>query len=132
MMKLAKGAEGGSIMRSGSKRLMIGLGSFLIAAALVAPSFAAKKAVTDEELDMVTAAGQPVVVSTGATSTVSFIGTTVIVSDLLTNSQTTLRALILNNVVGENQVHNGVNVSALGAAGVANGVQTNTITQSWG
>jgi hypothetical protein len=108
---------------------MIGFGSFLIAAALVAPSFAAKKAVTDEELDMVTAAGQPVVVQTGGASTVSFIGTTVIVSDLLTNSQTTLRALILNNVVGENQVHNGVNVNSLGLSA---GSQANTITQSWG
>ena len=116
-------------MRSGSKRLMIGLGSFLIAAAMVAPSFAAKKTVSDEELDMVTAAGQPVVISAGAGSSVSFTGTVAIASDLLASSQTGIRALILNNVVGENQVHNGINVNALSGG---TGAQSNTITQSWG
>jgi hypothetical protein len=127
-MKLAKGAEGGFIMRSGSKRLMIGMGTFLIAAALTAPSFAAKKAVSDDELDMVTAAGQPVIVNIGGTGTVSFSGTTSIAQVLQPSSQTGLRALILNNVVGENQVQNGVNISAT----FGNGSQTNTITQSWG
>jgi hypothetical protein len=119
-------------MRSGSKRLMIGFGSFLIAATMVAPSFAAKKAVSDEELDMVTAAGQPVVITSGGTLDVSFNGTTTIVSDLQAGSQTTLRALILNNVVGENQVHNGININAAATSLSANGSQTNTITQSWG
>ena len=119
-------------MRSGSKRLMIGLGSFVIAVAMTAPSFAAKTAVSDEELDMVTAAGQPVVISAGGStgSRVSFSGTVTIVSVLQPSSQTSLRALILNNVVGENQVHNGINISSLG--GEASGGQTNTITQSWG
>jgi len=116
-------------MRSGSKRLMIGLGSFVIAVAMTAPSFAAKKAVTDEELDMVTAAGQPVVITAGGAATVSFTGTLDIASDLLASSQTSIRALILNNVVGENQVHNGVNVNALSGS---TGGQSNTITQSWG
>jgi len=108
---------------------MIGLGSFLIAAAMVAPSFAAKKAVSDEELDMVTAAGQPVVVSAGGNLTLSFNGATTIVSDLQADSQTALRALVLNNVVGENQVHNGININAMNGGG---GSQTNTIIQSWG
>jgi hypothetical protein len=111
---------------------MIGLGSFLIAAAMVAPSFAAKKAVSDEELDMVTAAGQPVVVSAGTALTLSFNGTTTIASVLDPLSQNGLRALILNNVVGENQVHNGINVSAFGSADTISGAQINTITQSWG
>lgn len=115
-------------MRSGSKRLMIGMGTFLIAAALTVPSFAAKKAVSDDELDMVTAAGQPVVISIGGAGTVTFGGTTSISSLISPSSQTGLRALILNNVVGENQVHNGVNI----AAAFGNGSQTNTITQSWG
>lgn len=115
-------------MRSGSKRLMIGVGTFLIAAALTAPSFAAKKAVSDDELDMVTAAGQPVVISIGGAGTVTFNGTTSIAQTLQPSSQSSLRALILNNVVGENQVHNGVNI----ASAFGNGSQTNVITQSWG
>lgn len=119
-------------MRSGSKRLMIGLGSFVIAAAMVAPSFAAKKAVSDEELDMVTAAGQPVVISSGSSLTLTFNGLTAIASDLDNGSQTDLRALILNNVVGENQVHNGINVNASGSDAAATGDQKNIITQSWG
>jgi hypothetical protein len=127
-MKLAKGAEGGFIMRSGSKRLMIGMGTFLIAAALTAPSFAGKKAVSDEELDMVTAAGQPVLISIGGSGTVTFNGTSSMTQLIEPSSQTNLRALILNNVVGENQVHNAINVSTLNPGGG----QTNNITQSWG
>src|SRR5574341_153925 len=115
-------------MRSGSKRLMIGLGSFVIAAALVAPSFAAKKAVSDEELDMVTAAGQPAIVQGSGATSVSFTPTTNIVVTIQTGSQTNLRALALNNVVGENQVANGINISGASSAGA----QTNNITQSWG
>lgn len=115
-------------MRSGSKRLMIGMGTFLIAAALTAPSFAAKKVVMDDELDQVTAAGQPTNISAGNTSAVIFIGATSIAQTLAPSSQTELRALILNNVVGENQVHNGVNISAT----IGNGSQSNNITQSWG
>jgi hypothetical protein len=107
---------------------MIGMGTFLIAAALTAPSFAAKKVVMDDELDQVTAAGQPTVISSGNTSAVIFIGATSIAQQLAPGSQTELRALILNNVVGENQVHNGVNISAT----IGNGSQTNNITQSWG
>lgn len=115
-------------MRSGSKRLMIGMGTFLMAAALAVPSFAAKKAVTDDELDLVTAAGQPTIINIGGDGTVTFNGGTSIAQSIQPSSQTGLRALILNNVVGENQVHNGVNI----AASSGNGSQTNTITQSWG
>jgi hypothetical protein len=115
-------------MRSGSKRFMIGMGTFLIAAALAGPSFAAKKVVSDDELDLVTAAGQPVVISVGAGSTVNFTGTTSIAQQVAPSSQQNLRALILNNVAGENQVHNGINIGAMEGVGT----QFNTITQSWG
>jgi hypothetical protein len=108
---------------------MIGLGSFFIAAAMVAPSFAAKQAVSDDELDMVTAAGQPVAITAGNTSTVSFSGATTIQVTIQTGSQTNLRALALNNVVGENQVANGINIQG-GSSGT--GSQTNAINQSWG
>lgn len=111
------------------RKLMTGVGSFVIAAALAAPSFAAKQAVSDEELDLVTAAGQPVVISSsGASSTVSFNSATTVALGILGTSQANLRALVLNNVAGENQVANGMNIQA----GNANGQQTNTITQSWG
>jgi hypothetical protein len=109
---------------------MIGLGSFVIAAAMVAPSFAAKKAVNDEELDMVTAAGQPVIIQTGGPATVTFTPTTDIEVTIQTDAQGALRALVLNNVMGENEVANGVNISGGGAAG--SGGQANNITQSWG
>jgi len=108
---------------------MIGLGSFFIAAALAAPSFAAKQAVSDEELDMVTAAGQPVVITVGTSGTVIFLSSTNIASVLQSGSQNALRALVLNNVTGENQVANGVNISGSNSA---TGVQANNINQSWG
>lgn len=112
------------------RKLMTGVGSFVIAAALAAPSFAAKQAVSDEELDLVTAAGQPAVISSsGTSSTVSFTGNTTVALGILGTSQANLRALVLNNVAGENQVANGVNIQG-GNAGTAG--QSNTITQSWG
>lgn len=116
-------------MRSGSKRLMIGMGTFVIAAAMVSPSFAGKKAVSDDELDLVTAAGQPVIVQIGS-GTVSFVPTVQIAQTIQTNSQNNLRALALNNVAGENQVANGINIS--GASSSTGLAQANTITQSWG
>jgi hypothetical protein len=110
---------------------MIGLGTFVIAAAMVSPSFAGKKAVSDDELDLVTAAGQPVIVQIGGDGTVSFVPTTRIAQIFQTSSQNNLRALVLNNVAGENQVANGINISTTSAT--ATGVaQNNTITQSWG
>lgn len=117
-------------MRSGSKRLMIGMGTFVIAAAMVSPSFAGKKAVSDDELDLVTAAGQPVIVQIGGSGTVTFVPSTRIAQTIQTNSQTALRALALNNVVGENQVANGINIT--GQSVSSSLAQSNTITQSWG
>jgi len=105
------------------------MGTFLIAAAMVSPSFAGKKAVSDDELDLVTAAGQPVIVQIGS-GTVTFNPSTTIQVTIQTGSQTNLRALVLNNVAGENQVANGINIS--GSSISSNLAQTNTITQSWG
>ena len=60
-------------MRSRSRQLLVGVGSFFVAASLVAPSFAAKKAISDAELDSATAAGQPTVITTsGNTASVTF------------------------------------------------------------
>jgi len=106
------------------------MGTLFIAAAMVSPSFAGKQAVSDAELDLVTAAGQPVIISAGAGSTVSFTAVTSIAQTIQTGSQTLLRALALNNVAGENQVANGINIT--GASNATALQQSNTITQSWG
>jgi hypothetical protein len=116
-------------MRSGSKRLMIGFGTLVIAVAMAGPSMAAKSAVSDDELDQVTAAGQPVIIqaATGAL-TAAFTPSVQIAQSIQTNSQNNLRALALNNVAGENQVANGINVSS----GASEASQSNAINQSWG
>ena len=119
-------------MRSGSKRFLIGVGTFIMAAAMTAPSFAAKKAVSDEELDMVTAAGQPVVINVSGAGTVTFTAfTSLTASSPQPSSQQNLRALVLNNVLGENQQHDGINL-ATATDGATVGNQLNFITQSWG
>jgi hypothetical protein len=109
---------------------MIGVGTCLLAAAMTAPSFAEKKVVSDDELDMVTAAGQPVIISVTGNSDVTFAAAVTFTSaNAPTGSQTGLRALVLNNIVGENQVQNGINITSTIVGG---GSQTNIITQSWG
>jgi hypothetical protein len=97
---------------------------------MVSPSFAGKQAVNDDELDQVTAAGQPIILSSGNTSVIVAIPITSIAQTIQTGSQLNLRALALNNVAGENQVANGINISGAGNATALQ--QSNTITQSWG
>jgi len=45
-------------------------------------------------------------------------------------SQSNLRAIVLNNVAGENQLASGVNIQS--GVDVSTGTQSNNITQSWG
>lgn len=45
-------------------------------------------------------------------------------------SQSNLRAIVLNNVAGENQLASGVNIQS--GVDIATGSQSNSITQSWG
>lgn len=112
-----------------------------------APSFA-KKALDEGDLDRITAAGEPTIIqvsgveidNTTGTSSVEFevsyidASTDSLVVEGATNStpggQQDLRALVLNNIAGENLVANAVNVSA--SAQSNNGNQSNQITQSWG
>jgi hypothetical protein len=124
------------------------------------PSFAAKKLLGEDELDRITAAGEPTIISIeGVTIEASSVVTTdggepasetvtggdavlqVSYSDsesaeltLGDNAQSSLRALVLNNVVGENQIGNGINViSGTSGSGTGReGGQSNSITQSWG
>lgn len=88
----------------------------------------ADRALEDSELDYITASGQPVVITGGSNASVIFAPETEVAQVIGASSQAGLRALVLNNVAGENQVANGVNIS--GASGQAG--QTNGMTQSWG
>lgn len=81
----------------------------------------------DQELDGITAAGEPTLVTAGNNSTITFVPETEIVQVIAPSSQAGLRALVLNNVAGENQVANGLNIHGPSAGG-----QTNGLTQSWG
>jgi len=102
--------------------LLVVLGMF------INPSFAMPQALTDQELDHVTAAGQPAVVTAGSGSNVEFAAAIDIALDIAPNSQAGLRALALNNVAGENQVANAINISGSNSSGD----QVNGIGQSWG
>jgi hypothetical protein len=90
----------------------------------------AKKALSEDEMDLITAAGQPKIIQTG-TGSITFTDTPVNTLSLDTTAQTALTALVLNNVAGEVQLANAINVTVVGSQ---NGIlsQANTITQSWG
>jgi hypothetical protein len=104
---------------------MLGIGSLILTAAMVAPSYAGKKVITDNEMDEVTAAGQPIVLKG---DDIDQRAETTIALGIEDNAQHDLRALILNNVAGENQVATNMNI----ASGAGSGRQDNNITQSWG
>lgn len=102
----------------------------LVAVFLAAPSAMAKKALSEDELDLITAAGQPKIIQTG-TGTITFTDSPVNTLSLGTNAQQSLAALVLNNIAGEVQIANALNIATIG---FQNGIlgQANTITQSWG
>ena len=110
--------------------LLTGLSAVALVAAFATPSLAAKTIIDDEELDEVTAAGQPKIAQAS-----TFEGTATAVNFQISvfaahiGGQEELTALTLNNIFGENQVANGVNIQSGGSNG---GLQTNTATQSWG
>ena len=99
------------------------------------PAYAGKQVLSEAALDLVTAAGQPKIVqaiATGGTTafaTATLVSTGEIVLAMSDSSQTNLRALVLNNVSGENQLATGINIQA-GTGGAA--TQSNSILQSWG
>jgi hypothetical protein len=101
----------------------------LVAVFVAAPSALAKKQLTEDEMDLVTAAGQPKIIQSG-TGTIFFIDSPVNTLALESGSQSTLAALVLNNIAGEVQIANALNItSSLQSAALT---QENTITQSWG
>ena len=101
-----------------------------VAVFVAAPSAMAKKALSEDEMDLITAAGQPKIIQTG-TGDITFTDSPVNTLSLGSTSQTSLTALVLNNVAGEVQLANALNVAAVSFQnGILN--QANTITQSWG
>jgi hypothetical protein len=105
-----------------------------MAALLFASTSFAKKSMDEEEMELVTAAGQPAVIVVAGPHgavTINADEMGLITQTIDTGSQTNLRALALNNVAGENQVANGVNIQS-GAARTNGGKQINEINQSWG
>jgi hypothetical protein len=122
--------------------------SLLAAVAIVlyfaAPSFA-KKALDEGDLDRITAAGEPTIIQVSGVEIESSgeVDFQISYEDVSTDSlaieggtdtsdggQQNLRALILNNIAGENLVANGLNIVS-GTSG-SGGEQSNQITQSWG
>lgn len=115
-------------MRTLKHLVILSLVAF-VAVFLAAPSAMAKKALSEDELDLITAAGQPKIIQTG-TGTITFTDSPVYTLSLSSNSQSQLSALALNNVAGEVQIANGINVATVS---FGNGpIQENSITQSWG
>ncbi len=124
------------------------IGLLLVVAALAVflstvPAVAAKQSLNEDEMDLVTAAGQPEVIIAVTVATLGG-STSTFVTDALTitltktgdfnlavasNGQNRLRALAVNNVVGENTLANAFNIQGLSSAGTT---QTNEVNQSWG
>jgi hypothetical protein len=127
-MLLTNFPDPGSAKRNGEITRMIGNHGLLltIVAMLAIPSFASSESLTDHELDQITAAGEPVIVSGGNNSPVTFTPATDIDMYVGPFAQAGLRALVLNNVSGENQVANGANISSQSP------LQSNTLNQNWG
>ena len=111
---------------SGSK-WMLGVAAVALAVTMATPTYAGKKVITDSEMDSVTAAGQPIVLKNEEGNITVEVDTNLTL-ELANEAQSDLRALILNNTLGENQVGTGMNV----ASGGSTGRQDNNITQSWG
>lgn len=112
------------------------LGTLLLALVAVLfwviPSFAGKVALNEDELDQLTAAGQPTVIqASGATNTVTLTDSMKVVAALGGGVQTLLKALTINNVVGENEVSSQGNIVSTSSV-TSQASQSNTINQSWG
>lgn len=116
----------------GSMAKFVAISSLTMVLLLQAIIVMADAPLADSELDYITAGGQPAVVEGGPNSTITFTPATDIAQDIAPFSQAGLRALVLNNVAGENQVANGMNVSSASQSGAQTNGQTNGLTQSWG
>ena len=98
----------------------------------VSPALAGKLALNDAELDGVTAGGQSTIIQTGEGSPVDFVDNSQFNLNFdVPDAQAGMRALTIQNVVGELQLL--VNLNVLSANGnVAETDQRNFSLQSWG
>ena len=110
--------------------IVTGMCAIAVVAVLTTPAFAGKTVLEDEEMDEVTAAGQPKITQARTTEgTAEAVNFQVNVFAAHIGGQEELTALTLNNIFGENQVANAVNIQS----GADNeGSQANNIVQSWG
>jgi len=115
-------------MRTSRNLVIVGL-VVLVAVFLAAPSAFAKKKLADDELDLITAAGEPTVIE-GVGGSVDFQDQYAPILGIEGTSQTALQGLVINNVSGENQLASALNIAA--ASFFAANTQSNSITQSWG
>ena len=110
--------------------VVTGISAVALVAAFAAPTFAAKSVIEDEELDEVTAAGQPKISSASTVvGTATAVNFQVSVFAAHLDGQQGTSALTLNNIYGENQIANGVNIQS---GDDNSGNQSNEANQSWG
>jgi len=115
-------------MRTSKNLVIIGL-VVLVAVFLAAPSAFAKKKLADDELDLITAAGEPTIVQS-TTGSISFSDDADAVLSFDTDTQSNAQGLVINNLTGENQIATALNIASV--TFLAGPSQTNSITQSWG
>ena len=115
--------------------LVTGISGVALIAAFATPTLAAKTVIEEEEMDEVTAAGEPKVAQAHTRTGDAYAKNkqlNVFATHL--DGQQRLTALTLNNVFGENQVANATNIQSgnnNSTEGIGGG-QDNTILQSWG
>lgn len=94
------------------------------------PAFAAMEALGDEEMDSITASGQPTVLIS-ENGTAEHQDTSSQIINLVSDAQTGLRALAITNAAGEAQLATNLNVISV-AGDIAGVDQRNFTVQSWG
>ena len=111
--------------------LITGIGAVALVAAFATPTLAAKTVIDEEELDEVTAAGQPKIAQAHSLSGDYAVAVNFQVNVFAAHigGQENLTALTLNNIFGENQVANNVNIQS---GDDNSGSQSNNAVQSWG
>ncbi len=99
------------------------------------PAFAGKATLNEDDMDGITAAGEPKIIdaisSTGANVITFNEAVSVSPNGWGQGGQNSLKALILNNVVGEQSIATALNIATT-SQGIRGASQTNSIDQSWG
>jgi hypothetical protein len=94
--------------------LITGVSALALVAAFATPTLAAKTVIDEEELDEVTAAGQPKIAQAHTQSGDYAVAVNFQVNVFAAHlgGQEELTALTLNNIFGENQIANNVNIQS--------------------